>query len=54
MYPEMEFLDINLTKGETRKFEPIHEQHFVKRKNEGRKPDKDLNMRRLEFMPRNL
>jgi hypothetical protein len=32
----------------------IHEKHFVERKNEGRKPDKNPSLRRLEFMPRNL
>jgi hypothetical protein len=30
------------------------EYHFVERKNEGRKLDTNLSMRRLEFMPRNL
>ncbi len=40
---------------ETRRLEPFHEKHFVERKNEARKqPDKNLSMRRLEFMPRNL
>jgi hypothetical protein len=50
---EMEFVDINLTKdsslllhatggfyekiSETRKLKSIHEQHFVERKNKGRK-----------------
>ncbi len=29
----------------------IHEQHFTEKKNEGRKPDKDLSLRRLQFMP---
>jgi hypothetical protein len=28
--------------------------HFVERKNEGRKLDKNSSLRRLEFMPRNL
>jgi hypothetical protein len=37
---------------ETRKLESIRKMHFVERKNEGRKPDK--NSRRLEFLPRNL
>jgi hypothetical protein len=32
----------------------IHEYHFVKQKNEDRKPDKNSSLRRLEFMPRNL
>jgi hypothetical protein len=39
---------------ETRKLENIHEKHFVERKNEVRKPDKNSSLRRLEFMPRNL
>jgi hypothetical protein len=39
---------------ETRKLEPLHEQHFVERKNEGGNPNKNLSLRRLEFMPRNL
>jgi hypothetical protein len=39
---------------ETRKLNSIHEQHFVERINEGRKPHKNLNLRRLEFMSRNL
>jgi hypothetical protein len=39
---------------ETRKLESIREQHFVERKNEASKPDKDLSLRRPEFMPRNL
>jgi hypothetical protein len=39
---------------EKRKLESLHEKHFVKQKNEGRKPDKNLSQRRLEFMPRNL
>jgi hypothetical protein len=34
---------------ETRKLE-----HFVERTNEGRKPDRNSNLSRLEFMPRNL
>jgi hypothetical protein len=34
--------------------ESIHEKHFVERKNEGRKPDKNWRLRRLEFMPKNL
>jgi hypothetical protein len=28
--------------------------NIVERKNEGRKPDKNSSLRRLEFMPRNL
>ncbi len=39
---------------ETRKLESIHEYHCVERKNEGRKPMKNLSRKRLEFMPRNL
>jgi hypothetical protein len=39
---------------ETRKPKSIHEKHFVERKNEGRKPDKDSSLRRLEFKPTNL
>jgi hypothetical protein len=39
---------------ETKKLESIHEYHFVERKNESRKPGKNLSLRRLEFMPRNL
>jgi hypothetical protein len=38
----------------TRKLESIHKYHFVERKNEGRKPDKNSSLRRLEFLPRNL
>jgi hypothetical protein len=38
----------------TRKLESIHEQYFVKRKNEGRKPDENWSLTILEFMPRNL
>jgi hypothetical protein len=76
--PEMEFLDINLTKNSmlftvpywrilkktipfsgfkkvlTRKLEYIHELHFVERKEEGRKQDKNSSLRRLEFMSRKL
>jgi hypothetical protein len=36
------------------KLKSIHEQHFVERKTEGRKPDKNSSLRSLEFMPRNL
>jgi hypothetical protein len=39
---------------ETRKLESVHEQHFVEQKNEGRKPDKNLSLKSLEFMSRNL
>ncbi len=39
---------------ETIKLEFIREKHFVERKNEGRKPDKDSSLRRLKFMPENL
>ncbi len=39
---------------ETKKLESLHEQHFVERKNESRKPDKNSSLRRLKFMPRNL
>jgi hypothetical protein len=35
---------------ETRKLEYFHEKHFVKRKNEDRKPDKNSSLRRLELM----
>ncbi len=38
---------------ETKKPEFIREKHFVEQKNEGRKPDKNLSLRRLEFMPGN-
>ncbi len=36
---------------ETRKLESIHEQHLVEMKKEGRKPDKNSSLRRLEFKP---
>jgi hypothetical protein len=39
---------------ETTKFESIHELHFAERKNEGRKPDKNSSLRRVELLPRNL
>jgi hypothetical protein len=39
---------------ETIKLESIHEWHFVERENEGRMPDKNSSLRRLEFMPRNI
>jgi hypothetical protein len=46
----------NLSKKirETRKLESIHELHFVKQKDEGRKQDKNSSLRRCEFMLRNL
>jgi hypothetical protein len=47
--PEIEFSDIR----EARKVESIHEKHFAAWKKEGRKPDKNLSLRRLKFMPRN-
>ncbi len=34
--------------------ESIHEKLCVEQKNEGRKQDKNLSLRRLVFMPRNL
>jgi hypothetical protein len=38
-----------------RKLLSIHEMHFVEGiKKEGRKPDKNSRLKRLEFMPRNL
>jgi hypothetical protein len=37
-----------------RKLESIHEYHSVERKNEGRKPDRNSSLRRLEIKPRNL
>ncbi len=37
---------------ETKKLECIHEKYCVERKNEGRKPDKNSSLRRLEFKPR--
>jgi hypothetical protein len=44
-----------LTKNsKTRKLESIHELHFVEWKNDGRKPDKNKSLRRLEFLSRNL
>ncbi len=39
---------------ETRKLESLNEYHFVERKNVGGKPNKNLSLRRLKFMPRNL
>ncbi len=39
---------------EIKKFNSIHEWHFVEQKNEERKPDKDSSLRRLKFMPRKL
>ncbi len=41
-------------RNETRKLESIHKQHFVERKNEGRKPDKNWSLTSFEFMPRNI
>jgi ribosomal protein S21 len=38
----------------TRKFASIREKHLLERKNEGRKPDKNSSLRRLEFRLRNL
>ncbi len=32
----------------------IHEYHFVEQKNERRKPDKNLSLRRIKFLPRFL
>jgi hypothetical protein len=78
--PEMEFLDVNLTKDsslllhaihspfllysglkknikkirETRKLEFVHEKHSVERKNEGRKPDKNPSLRRLELFKNSI
>ncbi len=39
---------------ETRKFKSIHKWHFIEQKNEGRKSDNNSNLRRIDFMPRNL
>jgi hypothetical protein len=39
---------------ESRKLESTSEQYLVERKNEGRKPDNSLSLKRLKFMPRNL
>jgi hypothetical protein len=39
---------------DTRKLGSIREKHCVERKKEGRKPDEDSSLRRLEFTPRNL
>ncbi len=38
----------------TRKLESIRGEHFVQSKDEGRKPDKNSSLRRLEFKPKNL
>jgi hypothetical protein len=38
----------------TRKLESINEHHCVEQKNEGRKTNKKLSLRRLELMPRSL
>jgi hypothetical protein len=32
----------------------FHEKHFVERKNEDRKPDKNSSLGRLKFVPRNI
>jgi hypothetical protein len=39
---------------EKRKREFISEHHLVESKNEGRKPDKNSSLSRIEFMPRSL
>jgi hypothetical protein len=45
----------NLTKiRKTRKLESINDYHFVERENEGRKPDKNSNVRKFGLMSRNL
>jgi hypothetical protein len=38
----------------TRKLQSINEHHCVEQKIEGRKPNKNLSLRRLELMPRSL
>ncbi len=38
----------------TRKIESFRGEHFVESKDEGRKPDNNSSLRRLEFMPKNL
>jgi hypothetical protein len=46
-------LNIHTKKSTKQKeLESLHEKHFVERKNEGRKPDKNSSLRRLEFVPR--
>ena len=55
LFPEKEYISgIFVAVRKTRKLESFHEKHFVERKNEGRKPDKNLCLRRLEFMLRNF
>ncbi len=39
---------------ETRKLESLNKIASRRKKNEGRKSDENSNLRRLEFMPRNL
>jgi hypothetical protein len=47
------FLKINTKKSAKKaNSSQIQEWHFVKRKNEGRKPDKKLGLIRLKFIPR--
>jgi hypothetical protein len=65
MIPEMELLDISLTKHSSLLLQYIEGKSRKKktrvclwiatcrRKNEGRKPDKNSSLRRLEFTPRN-
>ncbi len=50
------FYKKNTYKGirETRKLEAIYGYHFVERKNECRKPDKNSSLRGLKFMLRNI
>ncbi len=40
--------------GETRNLESIREKHLLESKNQGRNPDKNSSLIRLEFMPKNL
>jgi hypothetical protein len=47
-------LKIHTKIHEKRKLMCTLEQHFVERKNEGRKPDKNLSLRVPKFIPRNL
>ena len=52
-YSSLKFSGIKMSSQkfhETRKLESFYEHLFVERKNEGRKPDKNSNLRRLEFM----
>jgi hypothetical protein len=44
-YPTLVFKIHTRKIRETRKHESIHEYHFVERKNEGRKPDKNSSLR---------